>query len=520
MIIFLRVKTLIFKIRASKLGSKKKFFNLKNIIHSNSLLRANIFDCSSISVTHLLNFKFFNVRRISSERLNNLDIYKKAYEEIVFKSNYGNKYFTNDKLKILDMTSTIKKVKLEGLMESINKWSYKCQPVKKVYIKKTNGKLRPQGIPSLEDKIIQTVIKLLIEQECENMFSVCNETSWSVCQALDSIRRMAGISWIIEGDIKNFIADIDYEILTKIIKNKFNPDRTIMGVLYKIFKAGYLLNNKSRHSILGIFQGGTLTAMLYSLYLTPLDDFMQKLKDKLEKDRKVLPKVKDKIYYVRYADGWVVGVRGSKEFAENIKEEIRIYLIKELKLELSQDKPITHIGGTKVTQRYAKFLGYYIVNKVNSDSKPKILVAINLIKSILMEKGFVDNKGTPKYLSKFIFLSDFEIVQRYNYVLKGILIIYSIADNSSRLRELIYILEYSLAHTLAAKHRKSLAKIFKKYGRPIKVILNANGLIKKIEFEKPNNLKAKYIKNKYATSLGSSNTIFNYPYIYDPFLKA
>jgi retron-type reverse transcriptase len=131
-----------------------------------------------MSVTRLLNFKFFSVRRISSKRLNNLDIYKKAYEEIGLKSNNGNKYFTNDKLKMLDMTSTIKRVKLEGLMESIKKWSYRCQPIKKVYIKKANGKLIPLGIPSINDKIIQTVIKLLIEQEWDNTtFSVCNETN-------------------------------------------------------------------------------------------------------------------------------------------------------------------------------------------------------------------------------------------------------------------------------------------------------------------------------------------------------
>jgi retron-type reverse transcriptase len=131
-----------------------------------------------MSVTHLLNFKFSSVRRISSKRLNSLDIYKKAYKEIVLKSNYGNKDFTDNKFKMLDMTPSIKKVKLEGLMESIKKWSYKCQPIKKVYIKKANGKLRPLGVPSINDKIIQTVIKLLIEQECDNTtFSVCNETS-------------------------------------------------------------------------------------------------------------------------------------------------------------------------------------------------------------------------------------------------------------------------------------------------------------------------------------------------------
>ena len=106
-----------------------------------------------------------------------------------------------------------------------------------------------------------------------------------------------------EGDIKDYLDNIDYKILGNIIKNRLNPDRTIMGILYKIFRAGYIVNDKPRHSILGIPQGGTLATMLFNLYLTPLDDFMYKLKDKFEKGPEVLPlKVKSKIYYVRYAD--------------------------------------------------------------------------------------------------------------------------------------------------------------------------------------------------------------------------
>ena len=174
-------------------------FNLKKTIHSNSLLRTNTFDYNSMSATHSLKFKSFGVRRISSKHLNNLDIYKKAYE-IVLKSNYGkiNQGYTKNELKTLDNISPIKIVKLEELMESIKGWSYKCQPIEKIYYKKkTNSKLRPFGVPSMNDKILQTVIKLLIEQECENIiYSVSNEfrASQSVRHALHSIRKMVGIT--------------------------------------------------------------------------------------------------------------------------------------------------------------------------------------------------------------------------------------------------------------------------------------------------------------------------------------
>ncbi len=78
---------------------------------------------------------------------------------------------------------------------------------------------------------------------------------------------------------------------------------------------------------------------------------------------------------------------------------------------------------------------------------------------------------------------------------------YNMADNRSGLGELLYILEYSLAHTLAAKHRSTLAKIFNKYGKPISV---ASSDSDKIKFAKPSSLKAEYLNNKY----GKLSTFF------------
>ena len=140
---------------------------------------------------------------------------------------------------------------------------------------------------------------------------------------------------------------------------------------------------------------------------------------------------------------------------------------------------ITHLGS-----QYAKFLGHYIKistayhssntrRRVKGDlnskirksiGKPKILVPIKDLKERLIMKGFADETGKPKYVGKFLFLSDYEIVSRFNSVLRGILNFYNMSDNRSKLGEVVYILEYSLAHTLGAKHKMSLPKIFNKYG--------------------------------------------------------
>ena len=103
---------------------------------------------------------------------------------------------------------------------------------------------------------------------------------------------------------------------------------------------------------------------------------------------------------------------------------------------------------------------------------PSILIPLNELKIELIKKGFADNTGHPKYMGKFLFLSDYEIVKEYNRIFINILTFFNKADNRSQLGEVLYILEFSLAHTLAAKHRSTLPKIFKKYGKPIGI---ANG---------------------------------------------
>jgi len=209
----------------------------------------------------------------------------------------------------------------------------------------------------------------------------------------------------------------------------------------------------------------------------------------------------------------VIGITGPYESAVQIREEARVFLKDTLKLELSMEKTkITHLG-----TEYAKFLGYYIkcntasqnitsrrkdqageiLNIRKSTGKPKLIVPKDYIKAKLILNGFANEQGIPKYIGKFIYLSDYEIVQRYNSILRGFMNFYNIAEDRTSLSELVYIIEFSLAHTIAAKHRLSLSKVFTQYGKPIKVTVKTGDKQKEVIFDRPASLTAAYLNSKY-----------------------
>lgn len=136
------------------------------------------------------------------------------------------------------------------------------------------------------DKILQVVIKTLIEQKCEEIFhpnSFGFRPQRSVHHALLEVRSMMGITWMIEGNIMGYFDNIDHQLKAKIITERLNPDRTIMGLIWKFFRAGYIEEGKLKHSLLGVPQGGILSPILSNLYLTPFDEFLDELKHKYKK---------------------------------------------------------------------------------------------------------------------------------------------------------------------------------------------------------------------------------------------
>jgi retron-type reverse transcriptase len=88
---------------------------------------------------------------------------------------------------------------------------------------------------------------------------------------------------MIEGDIKGYFNNIDQKIMMKLLKERIGIDRTLEGLIQKMFKAGYVENDKYKYSVVGVPQGGVISPILSNLYLTPFDEFMEQLKNKYTK---------------------------------------------------------------------------------------------------------------------------------------------------------------------------------------------------------------------------------------------
>ena len=309
--------------------------------------------------------------------------------------------------------------RIESLIASLKNETYQPNPAKRVYIPKKNGKKRPLGIPSFEDKLVQEVIRMMLEAIYEGYFEYTSHgfRPFKSCHtALSSIqKRFVGAKWFIEGDIKGFFDNIDHCVLIGILEERINDVRFIR-LIRKFLKAGYVEHWQFNHTYSGTPQGGIISPILANIYLDKFDKFMDEyakrfdkgnkrrvnpaynricnkrssLKRKLNaetdvKKREILisqirnmrtemqqiPYGNDmdeqyrRLKYVRYADDFLIGVIGSKSDCEVIKADLAKYMQEQLKLELSEEKTLITNAQDK-----AKFLGYEIYVQ-RSESKVK-----------------------------------------------------------------------------------------------------------------------------------------------------
>jgi hypothetical protein len=305
-------------------------------------------------------------------------------------------------------------------------------------------------------------------------------------------------------------------------------------------KAGYINDGKFVESNLGVtpWRGGILSPLLSNIYLHDFDVFMTGLTNKyttpgrvsqpnpryhfirnalkkgynaeLYKELRITPsviRIGTKVRYNRFADDWIIGITGNKDFAEMIKQEATKFLNENLKLEASQEKTkITNISSEAATylgfeirkhdSKYTESLRSTVNTKDNSFERRErrerratntriILYAPiqKLLKKLETEKFLV--KGKPRSINKFIFLHPHEIVTRYSAIMRGIYNYYTFVDNKKLLQQILWILRFSCVYTLARKLRLSVKGIFRKYGNQTKILHNK----KTIMLFKPETLK-------------------------------
>lgn len=421
---------------------------------------------------------------------------------------------------------------IEKIIQLMKSEKYQPNPVKRVYIPKKNGKLRPLGIPSFEDKLVQEVIRMFLEAIYDKTFSESSHgfrPNRSCHTALSEIQcKFTGSRWFIEGDIESFFDNIDHHVLINLLRKKISDERFIR-LIWKFLRAGYMEDWKFNKTFSGSPQGGIISPILSNIYLNEFDQYMEKLKNEFDKGKcrrknpeykridnkiqywkKKLLETKDeekraeiiqkirlisegqykvpstlsmdenyrRLFYVRYADDFIISVIGSKEDAINLKELMEGFLQNHLQINLSKEKTlITH------SSNFARFLGYDLTVSRNQNAKRNSVgikkrvhtyrcqlfvpkeVWINKLKELGILYVKKDGTWRPSPRPELFRLSDVEILSIYNAEIRGIYNYYKLAKNVSVLNKLMYFMKYSLYMTFASKYKSSVAKVLKKYQR-------------------------------------------------------
>lgn len=412
------------------------------------------------------NYKYERLYR----NLYNEDFYLQALQNI-----YANKGAMTPGIDGLTLDGYGKE-RVERIINTIRNHSYQPNPVRRQYIKKKNGKMRPLGISSSDDKLVEEIVKMILESIYDPTFSIYSHgfrPNRSCHSALLQLQHnFTGVKWFVEGDIKSYFDTIDHHNLINILRRRIK-DEAFIELIWKFLHAGYLENWEYHATYSGIAQGSGISPILANVYLNEFDVFIQNYKkmfdkgnarqksadymkakiqhqtyaDKVKREWNTYSEAEKKealkhkaelkrafqkfpmgepmdknykrIQYVRYADDFLVGVIGSKEDAEKIKSDIGKFFAETLKLELSKEKTLITSSKDK-----ARFLGYDVTicndnALVKVKGKGTSRIYTNKIKLYLPKEkwvGKLQSYGVLKIISKPNQSEVWKPLQRNDYI--------------------------------------------------------------------------------------------------------
>ncbi|MFR3144966.1 MAG: reverse transcriptase/maturase family protein [Eubacterium callanderi] len=348
--------------------------------------------------------------------LYNPEFYWLAYKNIY--ANTGSMTAGTDGTTIDGMSDE----RIQRIIKTLRDRSYQPKPARREYITKKNShKKRPLGIQSGNDKLVQEVVKMILESIYEPVFKKTSHgfrPNRSCQTALQQIQKtFTGTNWFVEGDIHACFDSFNHHTLILLLRKRID-DEAFIQLIWKFLKAGYMEQWSYNRTYSGVPQGSGVSPVLANVYLHEFDKFMEDYaqtfnqgkkkkinpeynkalkrasyyrrkgkekwfdltpEERIERTKKLkalealqreltpalpMDEAYKRIQYVRYADDFIIGVIGSKKDAEQIKWDVGKFLKDKLDLEMSDTKTkVTHTGDR------AQFLGYDITVSRSQDLK-------------------------------------------------------------------------------------------------------------------------------------------------------